>query len=157
MSFSAPQNSGMTAKGFQVSLIDNLGAALTRTPRPPCLLRSPTGSGKTFMLTQVLQNVCRHQPVLWLWFVPYVNLVAQTQDALDNLGQDSGLAARNLQAALNEEPEAGLVLISTVQGVASSKARASGYTLGEDDTHRNLRDYRKQATAKGLSIGVVVD
>lgn len=157
MSFSAPQNGGMTAKGFQASIIQNLGTTLASQPRPPCLLRSPTGSGKTFMLTQVLQNVSSKQPVLWLWFVPYVNLVAQTQDALDNLGQDSGLAPRNLQAALNEEPEAGLVLISTVQGVASSKARVSGYTLGEDDTHRNLRDYRQKARTLGFSIGVVVD
>jgi type III restriction enzyme len=153
----APQAAGMAAKGFQTEIIDNLCAALGRSPRPPCLLRSPTGSGKTFMLTQVLRRVSLQQQVLWLWFVPYVNLVAQTQDSIDNLGQDSGLAARGLAGALNEEPEHGQVLISTVQGVASKKARESGYRLGEDDTNRNLHDFVTRARTAGLQLGVVVD
>ena len=155
--FAAPQTTGISSKGFQTEIINNLCAALARAPRPPCLLRSPTGSGKTFMLTQILQRVCKRDRVLWLWFVPYVNLVAQTQDSLDNLGLDSGLAPRTLGLALNEEPEHGLVLISTVQGVASSKARKSGYTLGEDDDKRNMAAYIERARADGLSIGVVVD
>ncbi|MDI9333839.1 MAG: DEAD/DEAH box helicase family protein [Cytophagales bacterium] len=154
---SAPQAAGMAAKGFQTEIIDNLCAALARSPRPPCLLRSPTGSGKTFMLTQVLRRISSQQQVLWLWFVPYVNLVAQTQDGLDNLGSDSGLAARGFAEALQEEPEHGQVLISTVQGVASKKARESGYTLGEDDDKRNMAAFQALAKSKGLKLGVVVD
>ncbi len=153
----APQAAGMAAKGFQTEIIDNLCATLARSPRPPCLLRSPTGSGKTFMLTQVLRRISSQQQVLWLWFVPFVNLVAQTQDSIDNLGHDSGLAARGFAEALQEEPEHGQVLISTVQGVASKKARDSGYTLGEDDDKRNMAAFKLLAKSKGLQLGVVVD
>jgi hypothetical protein len=35
----------------------NITKALLRTPSPPCLLRAPTGSGKTFVMGQVLQRV----------------------------------------------------------------------------------------------------
>ena len=122
----APQSEGFAPKAFQTSIIDGVCTALAHTPRPPCLLRSPTGSGKTFMLTQILQRVNQRGPVLWLWFVPYVNLVAQTVDTLDSQAYETGLVAKHLALAQNEAPDAGLVLVSTVQGVASAKARKAG-------------------------------
>ena len=59
-----------------------MAAALLRQPSPPCLLRAPTGSGKTYMISRVLEEVNAARPTLWLWFVPFVNLVQQTEDAL---------------------------------------------------------------------------
>lgn len=153
----APEGSARVPREFQRTLIDNLTAALLSASPPPCLLRSPTGSGKTFMLTRVLARVSAAQPVLWLWFVPYVNLVAQTVDAIDTDAAESGLKAESLAMALNEEPAAGLVLTSTVQGVASAKARKSGYTSSEDDARRSLAAYVARARAAGLKLGVVVD
>lgn len=153
--FTAPQGDTRTPKTFQTTLITNLCRALQNQPRPPCLLRSPTGSGKTFMLTRVLQQISEKQPTLWLWFVPYVNLVAQTIDSLDSEGV--GLTAVELNGALNEQPAPGLVLLSTVQGVASAKARHSGYTDKLDDDTRSLASYVALARASGLEIGLVVD
>lgn len=153
--FSAPQGNTRTPKAFQTTLIANLCRALQTQPRPPCLLRSPTGSGKTFMLTRVLQQISEKQPTLWLWFVPYVNLVAQTIDSLDSEGV--GLTAVELNVALNEQPAPGLVLLSTVQGVASAKARHSGYSDKLDDDVRSLAAYFALARASGLEIGLVVD
>lgn len=151
----APQGDVRVPKRFQASIITNLCRALQSPARPPCLLRSPTGSGKTFMLTRVLAHISAAQPTLWMWFVPYVNLVAQTVDSLDSEG--AGLAAVPLAAALNEEPAPGLVLVSTVQGVASAKARKSGYTSAEDDERRSIASYVARARAADLSIGLVVD
>ncbi len=151
----APQGDVRVPKRFQDSIINNLCRALQSPARPPCLLRSPTGSGKTFMLTRVLTHISNEQPTLWMWFVPYVNLVAQTVDSLDSEG--AGLVAVPLAAALNEEPAPSLVLVSTVQGVASAKARKSGYTSAEDDERRSIASYKARARAAGLSIGLVVD
>jgi len=153
----APQSESFAPKAFQTRIIDGVCGALAQAPRPPCLLRSPTGSGKTYMLTQILQRVSERSPVLWLWFVPYVNLVAQTVDTLDSQAYDTGLVAKHLSLAQNEAPEAGLVLVSTVQGVASAKARKAGYTDKADDDRRSLASYFELARARGLEIGLVVD
>ena len=151
----APQGDSRVPKAFQASIITNLCRALQSAARPPCLLRSPTGSGKTFMLTRVLQRISSQQPTLWPWFVPFVNLVAQTIDSLDSEG--APLVAVPLPLALNEQPAPGLVLVSTVQGVASAKARKSGYTSAEDDDKRSMVSYVARARANGLAIGLVVD
>jgi type III restriction enzyme len=151
----APQGDSRVPKLFQARIIDNLCAKLQTAARPPCLLRSPTGSGKTFMLTRALQRVSSQQPTLWLWFVPYVNLIAQTVDSIDSEGL--GLLAVQLPTALNEEPSQSLVLISTVQGVASAKARKTSYTSAEDDDRRSIAAYVARARAQGLAIGCVVD
>ena len=151
----APQGDVRAPKVFQETIINNLCRALHSHPRPPCLLRSPTGSGKTFMLTRVLQRISAQRPTLWLWFVPYVNLVAQTIDSLDSEG--AGLTAVALNVALNEQPAPGLVLVSTVQGVASAKAHKAGYTDKSDDDMRSLAAYFALARASGLEIGLVVD
>lgn len=66
----APQSASFSPKQFQARIIHGVCGALAESPRPPCLLRSPTGSGKTFMLTKILENVSKTNEVLWLWFVP---------------------------------------------------------------------------------------
>ena len=154
-SITAPQGDARVPKGFQTDIICGISSALQRDSRPPCLLRSPTGSGKTYMLAKVLQRISGQQPTLWLWFVPYVTLVAQTIDALVTEG--AGLTARELSNALNEEPAANLVLLSTAQGVASKKGRDSGYTAGNNDTARSIAPYLARAKSMGLQIGLVVD
>ena len=159
--FTAPQSTGMVPKRFQARIIKGVCEALINQPlgqpRPPCLLRSPTGSGKTFVLTQILETINKNSPVLWLWFVPYVNLVAQTVDTIDSQSSETGLLAKHLNEAKNEAPEAGHVLVSTAQGVASAKSRKLGYTDKQDDETRSLASYFELARARGLEIGLVVD
>lgn len=156
-SITAPQSAGFAPKAFQARIIRNVCDALAETPRPPCLLRSPTGSGKTFMLTCILEDVSKTNEVLWLWFVPYVNLVAQTVDTLDSQATDTGLIAKYLAVARNETPEAGQVLVSTVQGVASAKSHKAQYNDKSDDGERSLAAYFALARARGLAIGLIVD
>ena len=159
--FTAPQSAGMLPKRFQARIIEGVCDALLNQPlgqpRPPCLLRSPTGSGKTFVLTQILETISKASPVLWLWFVPYMNLVAQTVDTLDSQSSETGLLAKHLNQAKNEAPEAGHVLVSTAQGVASAKSRKLDYTDKQDDETRSLASYFELARARGLEIGLVVD
>ena len=120
-----PLNVGMTAtqsdllepEEFQSQLIKGMTRALLLPTAPPCLLRAPTGSGKTFMLARVLANVSADTGVIWFWFVPFLNLVGQTLDAL--VANASDLRPQMLSAGRNQEATGGQVLISTVQAVAT--------------------------------------
>jgi type III restriction enzyme len=64
------QSAAIEPEAFQSTLIEHMAAALLRQPSPPCLLRAPTGSGKTYMISRVLEEVNAARPTLWLWFVP---------------------------------------------------------------------------------------
>lgn len=121
---------------FQAELMDNITKALLRTPSPPCLLRAPTGSGKTFVMGQVLQRVGAKRNVLWFWFVPFVTLVGQTLDSL--LQHASGLSPVLFSQGRNQDLGAGTVLISTAQGVARAQWRTKGYDADADDDVRTL-------------------
>lgn len=149
------QSEVLAPEEFQAQLIDGMTRALLRANQPPCLLRAPTGSGKTFMLARVLANVSAEVETIWFWFVPFVNLVAQTQDALASNAVD--LSPILLSHGRNQEVAAGQVLISTVQGVAKAQARTQGYNGDADDDTRTIAEFISRARAKGLRVGLVVD
>jgi superfamily II DNA or RNA helicase len=149
------QASTLQPEVFQAELIDNLSAALLRHSSPPCLLRAPTGAGKTFVIGQVLQRVGTQRDVLWFWFVPFVTLVGQTLDSL--LRHAPGLSPTLFSQGRNQDLGAGTVLISTAQGVARAQWRTKGYDADGDDDVRTLSALLARARAKGLQIGMVVD
>jgi type III restriction enzyme len=151
----APQSVRLEPEDFQARLIEHITAALKRNPSPPCLLRAPTGAGKTFIISRVLENVCNEYPTIWFWFVPFVTLVQQTEDSIAS--NCSSLAPTTLTRGRNREPSSGMVLISTAQGVAKASARKSGYKNDTDDEVRSLADLVDRGRAKGLRVGLVVD
>ena len=127
------QSVAMQPERFQSDLIANMERALLRQPSPPCLLRAPTGSGKTFVISQVLERVSEQRPVLWFWFVPFVTLLQQTADALT--ANAPSLSPCSLNDGRNQEAHAGMVLLSTAQAVARAQSRTKGYDAdGDDDT-----------------------
>lgn len=149
------QNSLLEPEAFQTTLIENMAAALMRDNHPPCLLRAPTGAGKTLVLTRVLADVSAQREVVWLWFVPFVTLVAQTLDAIKSNAAD--LTPLLLSQGRNQEAAAGQVLISTAQSVARAQARKQGYDGDGDDLVRSLASWTALARSRGLQIGVIVD
>lgn len=151
----APQSVRLEPEDFQARLIDHISAALQRTSSPPCLLRAPTGSGKTFIISRVLENICTAKPTIWFWFVPFITLVQQTEDSIAS--NCSTLAPTTLVRGKNREPASGMVLVSTAQGVAKASARKAGYRNDTDDEVRSLADLVERGRAKGLQIGLVVD
>lgn len=151
----AAQSDALEPVRFQGELIANISAALLAHPSPPCLLRAPTGSGKTFMPARVLHNVNQATPTLWLWFVPFVTLVQQTEDQLSANAAD--LIPVMLDRGRNQEPQAGMVLLSTAQGVARARDRTKGYNDDDDDEVRSLAQTVALARSRGLRIGLVVD
>ena len=79
----AAQSARVEPEVFQERIIIRMTDALLAQPSSPCLLRAPTGSGKTFMIARVLEEVGAQKSTLWLWFVPFVNLIQQTEDTLN--------------------------------------------------------------------------
>jgi len=151
----APQSGALEPEAFQAGLIEGMTRALLRQAAPPCLLRAPTGSGKTFVISRVLENISLERPTLWLWFVPFVNLVQQTEDAL--AANCAGLTPVMLNRGRNQEPQAGMVLLSTAQGVARAVDRRANYNADGDDDKRTLAAFVARARVGGLNIGLVVD
>ncbi|WP_051675694.1 DEAD/DEAH box helicase [Polaromonas glacialis] len=151
----AAQSTAVQPERFQTDLISGMTRALLRTPSPPCLLRAPTGSGKTFVISQVLERVSEERNVLWFWFVPFVTLVQQTEDALR--ANSPSLAPCGLNAGRNQEAHGGMVLLSTAQGVARAQSRTKGYDADGDDDTRTLAAFLARARVQGLQIGLVVD
>ncbi|MBP8169456.1 MAG: DEAD/DEAH box helicase family protein [Azonexus sp.] len=149
------QSAAIEPEAFQSTLIEHMAAALLRQPSPPCLLRAPTGSGKTYMISRVLEEVNAARPTLWLWFVPFVNLVQQTEDAL--AANCTGLTPAMLAQGRNQEAKSGMVLLSTAAGVGRAKDRKAGYDADGDDEVRTLAAFVARAKAQGLALGVVVD
>lgn len=142
-------------EAFQSRLIESLTACLLRDNPRPCLLRAPTASGKTYILSKVLQRVSEASRTVWFWFVPFINLVQQTEDSLAS--HTHGLLPTSIEGARNREPVGGLVVIATSQSVSRARSRNTGYTDGADDDARSLSDLVSLARARGLSIGLVVD
>lgn len=151
----AAQSTAVQPERFQTDLINGMTRALLRTPSPPCLLRAPTGSGKTFVISQVLERVSQERNVLWFWFVPFVTLVQQTEDAL--CANAPSLAPCGLAAGRNQEAHGGMVLLSTAQGVARAQSRTKGYDADGDDDTRTVAAFLARARVQGLQIGLVVD
>lgn len=149
------QSTAVQPEDFQRGLIAGMERALLREPSPPCLLRAPTGSGKTFVISQVLERVSAQRPVLWFWFVPFVTLVQQTEDAL--AANAPSLSPRSLTDGRNQEAHAGMVLLSTAQGVARAQWRTKGYDADGDDDTRTVAAFVARARAQGLQVGLVVD
>ena len=151
----AAQSTAVQPERFQSELMDGMTRALLRTPSPPCLLRAPTGSGKTFVISQVLERVSAERDVLWFWFVPFVTLVQQTEDALR--ANATALMPYGLNAGRNQDAHPGMVLLSTAQSVARAQWRSKGYDADGDDETRTLAAFVARARARKLQIGLVVD
>lgn len=149
------QSAAIEPETFQSTLIEHMTEALLRQPAPPCLLRAPTGSGKTYVISRVLEEVTAARPTLWLWFVPFVNLVQQTEDQL--AANCTGLTPAMLAQGRNQEAKSGMVLLSTAAGVGRAKDRKAGYDADGDDAVRTLAAFVARAKAQGLALGVVVD
>jgi superfamily II DNA or RNA helicase len=149
------QNAPIEPEDFQGKLIQSISTRLMSDQPSPCLLRAPTGSGKTYMISKILERVTNTSPTIWFWFVPFANLVQQTEDAI--AANTISLTPIMLSRGRNQDPKNGMVVLSTAQAVAKATSRKKGYSDGEDDDIRNLSDQVALARARDLKIGLVVD
>lgn len=149
------QRHAVVPEEFQSRLIKSMTAQLLTNDPPPCLLRAPTGSGKTFVLSKTMGNISDTRAVLWFWFVPYTTLVNQTIDAL--ISDAGDLTPLLFADGVNQDPGAGVVLVSTVAHVARSVWRKQEYNAGGGELTRTPAEFVALARANNLQLGVIVD
>ena len=155
MDIHTPQKGSLISEAFQESLIKNMTGRLLSENPPPCLLRAPTGSGKTFVLSRTLAKISAKRKVVWFWFVPFTTLVNQTLDALVTNATD--LTPTLFSQGINQSPEAGQVLISTLQGVSRAAWRRKNYDAGGGELDRTPAEFAGLCRGQDFEIGVVID
>jgi hypothetical protein len=138
---------------FQSRIIENISKHLLNSPLP-ALLRAPTGSGKTLMIGRVLEKLCQQDNILWLWFVPFVNLVQQTEEAISANCQS--LKPYMMATERQYDHKNGDVLIANAQQVASKSQQRKIFNPPDEWTPA-IHALIKRARANGLKIGVVID
>lgn len=137
---------------FQAEIIKQMVRHL-KNRRSPALLRAPTGSGKTFMIGQVLELMTNEHPTVWFWFVPYTNLVGQTINALAG---SKILKLLQLSKEIQRDHGSGDVLIANVQQVSSKTQQRQVFNPISEMTPTILEVTAMARSAK-LHIGVVID
>lgn len=150
-----PQKGSLIPEAFQESLVTNMTGRLLSDNAPPCLLRAPTGSGKTFVLSRTLAQVSARRKVVWFWFVPFTTLVNQTLDALVTNATD--LTPTLFTQGINQNPAPGQVLISTLQGVSRAAWRRKDYDAGGGEVDRTPAEFAGLCRGQEFEIGVVID
>ena len=137
-------------------LIGSMTEALCANHHHRACCIAPTGSARRLSSAAYLANVSAEREVLWFWFVPFVNLVQQTEDALTANCAQHALppvmlgslgATQNLQRGW---------CCSRPHKAAKATQRTKGYDADNDDDPKH-RCIRGRARARGLEIGLVVD
>lgn len=154
LDLTTPQTPTVVEEDFQKRIIASMTRHLLHHDPRPCLLRAPTGSGKTFMMARVLEQVSAQQPTLWLWFAPFVNLVQQTLDAIAT--NCTHLKPYLLATERQFDHASGDVLIANVQQVASKSRQRQIYQPNSEQIP-TIHALIARARARGLQIGIVVD
>jgi len=151
--FSVSQNAPVVEEKFQTDIINAMTAHLLNSPLP-ALLRAPTGSGKTLMMGRVLEKLCQQDDFLWLWFVPFVNLVQQTEEAIS--ANCPSLKPYLMATERQYDHHNRDVLIANAQQVASKSQQRKIFNPSDEYTIA-IHDLIKRARVNGLKIGVVID
>ncbi|MFI3189842.1 MAG: DEAD/DEAH box helicase family protein, partial [Methylococcales bacterium] len=151
--FSTPKTPPVVEEKFQSDIIEGMSQHLLNSSLP-ALLRAPTGSGKTLMISRVLEKLCQQDQFLWLWFVPFVNLVKQTEEAITANCQT--LKPYLMATERQYDHKNGDVLIANAQQVASKSQQRKIFNPSDEYTIA-IFDLIARARANGLKIGVVID
>ncbi|MFI3218088.1 MAG: DEAD/DEAH box helicase family protein [Methylococcales bacterium] len=153
LDFTTTQTPPVVEEEFQSLIIKGMSQHLLNSSLP-ALLRAPTGSGKTLMMGRVLEKLCQQDQFLWLWFVPFVNLVQQTGEAITANCQT--LKPYLMASERQYDHKNGDVLIANAQQVASKSQQRKIFNPSDEYTIA-IFDLIDRARANGLKIGVVID
>jgi type III restriction enzyme len=151
--FSIAQNAPVAEEKFQEDIIKGMSQHLLNS-QLPALLRAPTGSGKTLMMGRVLEKLCQQDQFLWLWFVPFVNLVQQTEEAI--IANCQNLKPYLMATERQYDHKNGDVLIANAQQVASKSQQRKIFNPNDEFTPA-IFALIERARVNGLKIGVVID
>lgn len=142
----------MELKRFQIEAINKLFDACENERISHIVVKSPTGSGKTIMLTRFIKDFCRaHNKIVFIWLTPgNGNLEEQSKKKMDDyIAESHTKLLGDILTGGFEEGDACFVnweLLTKKDNVAL-----------RDSERDNFEDKVKKAHAAGLRFFVVID
>ncbi|MEY9971848.1 type III restriction enzyme [Lysinibacillus sp. RC46] len=119
------------------------------------LFEAPTGTGKTLMASEVMNNLSRGFNIIWFWFAPFSGLVNQSIENLYNGFNFLKVKSLNDDRTANNI-KSGDVYITTWANVAVNN-KDTRKVRKNSETMLSFDDLVSYARSKGYCIGTVID
>ena len=141
----------MDLKNFQIDAIAELNDAMSKRGRD-IVLKSPTGSGKTIILTTFMQDYMKANPgVAFVWLTPGKGeLQEQSKAKMDKYCH--GASTKNLQDVMTSGFAAGDAVFINWQ-----KLTMKGNVALKDSERTNFLEWIQKAFESGVRFKVVID
>jgi type III restriction enzyme len=120
-----------------------------------CLLKAPTGAGKTLVAGMVAEQFSKEEKLAWLWFAPFKGLVGQAAMSLRD--HHPGLRVRDLatdrRAAGTQSGDT--FVLTWASAVARSADARKIHTPGEQLS--TMEEMLGDLRGMGFRVGVIID
>jgi superfamily II DNA or RNA helicase len=120
-----------------------------------CLLKAPTGAGKTLIAGKVAEELSQEEKLVWLWFAPFKGLVGQAAMSLRD--HHPGLRVRDLSSDRRAAgTRSGDTFVLTWASVVARTADARKIRT-DNEQLASLDDLLADLRGEGFRIGVIID
>jgi superfamily II DNA or RNA helicase len=120
-----------------------------------CLLKAPTGAGKTLIAGTVAEEFSQEENLVWLWFAPFKGLVGQAAMSLRD--HHPGLRVRDLSTDRRAaNTKTGDTFVLTWASVVARSADARKLRT-DNEQLSSLDDFLADLRSAGFRIGVIID
>jgi len=119
------------------------------------LIAAPTGTGKTLMAGNVIEQLALKHKIIWFWFAPFAGLIEQTIKAIRTECRNLRVKDPVMERTL-ENLRSGDIFVTTWQSVAVANLE-SRKIRQESETMMSLDTLIDQAKALGFHIGAIID
>jgi superfamily II DNA or RNA helicase len=120
-----------------------------------CLLKAPTGAGKTLVAGTVAEEFSQEENIVWLWFAPFKGLVGQAAMSLRD--HHPGLRVRDLSTDRRAaNTKSGDTFVLTWASVVARSADARKLRT-DNEKLASLDDFLADLRSVGFRIGVIID
>lgn len=145
--------------GAAKSLYDEVGSDFERRRvfayNGACLLKAPTGAGKTLIAGTVAEELSQEDKLVWLWFAPFKGLVGQAAMSLRD--HHPGLRVRDLSSDRRAAgTRSGDTFVLTWASVVARSADARKIRT-DNEQLASLDDFLADLREEGFHIGVIID
>src|SRR4030042_4282259 len=156
----------MQLKNYQKIAVDKLSRIckklLGKEGQRICVFKAPTGSGKTIMIADFLEQIGRERlstSYAFLW-ISGNNLHKQSREKLEIYLDASRYTFSYLEDIQNNELQENEIAFVNWHSLTKQDRKTGEYTnifMRENEEDKNLRTYIENTKEKGLEIILIVD